>query len=244
MPKSLTDILGENAKFFSSVVACDLNAPDIAIMDLSINNQRLLARGDSAEEHERFVQDELKLHNASIGLGGYGERRPFYQKRSLFVANGEPRCIHLGIDVWLKPGTPLYCPFEGSIHSFQDNATFGDYGPTIILEHKLGGVTFYTLYGHLTRESLLGKKDGQEIAAGENFCSVGEYAVNGNWPAHLHFQVMQDMRGLRGDFPGVATLKDAAELLANCPDPNLILQCKKLFELERDKLQSNGFAGN
>jgi murein DD-endopeptidase MepM/ murein hydrolase activator NlpD len=45
------------------------------------------------------------------------------------------------------------------VHSFNYNTGLGDYGPTIILEHKIEDHKFYTLYGHLSLESI----DGIEI---------------------------------------------------------------------------------
>jgi hypothetical protein len=37
---------------------------------------------------------------------------------------------------------------DGRVHSFQNNDSLGNYGPTIILEHQVEDLTFYTLYGH------------------------------------------------------------------------------------------------
>jgi hypothetical protein len=42
----------------------------------------------------------------------------------------------------------------------------GDYGPTIILEHRLDSIPFFTLYGHLSRPSLEGLEPGLAFAAG------------------------------------------------------------------------------
>ena len=46
---------------------------------------------------------------------------------------------------------------------------------------------------------------------------------NGGWPAHLHFQIIGDLMGFIGDFPGVAKQSEIEEWLERCPDPNLIL---------------------
>jgi murein DD-endopeptidase MepM/ murein hydrolase activator NlpD len=45
----------------------------------------------------------------------------------------EERNIHIGLDLWIKAGTPILSALDGKIHSFI-SAGFGDYGPTIILE--------------------------------------------------------------------------------------------------------------
>ena len=75
---------------------------------------------------------------------------------------------------------------------------------------------------------------GDKIKAGEIFCSFGEPAENGNWPPHLHFQVIADIGNYFGDYPGVCSEKDRDYYLENCPDPDYILQlnryCAKTHE--------------
>ena len=46
---------------------------------------------------------------------------------------------------------------------------------------------------------------------------------NGNWPPHLHFQLIMDMEGWTGDYPGVCKFSEKDKWLANCPDPDLVL---------------------
>ncbi|GAB2766957.1 hypothetical protein GCM10027275_06380 [Rhabdobacter roseus] len=160
-----------------------------------------------------------------LGVGGYAEHRTIYHRSAHFsTANEEPRCIHLGMDVWAQAGTPVYAPLAGQVHSFGFNDRFGDYGPTIILEHSLESYTFYTLYGHLSLSSLEGMEAGRPLQAGEAFATIGTYPENGHWPSHLHFQIITDIGTHRGDFPGVCTLSDRDRYLALCPDPNLMLQ--------------------
>ena len=64
---------------------------------------------------------------------------------------------------------------------------------------------------------------GQQIAPGEIFAEVGEHHENGGWPPHLHFQLITDLMGHEGDFPGVAAASERQRFLELCPDPNLIL---------------------
>ena len=40
----------------------------------------------------------------------------------------------------------------------------------------------------------------------------------------LHFQVMEEMHGKIGDYPGVVKKEDLDMYLKNCPDPNLLLK--------------------
>lgn len=67
------------------------------------------------------------------------------------------------------------------------------------------------------------KSIGQPVAAGEGIASFGPPAENGNWPSHLHFQVIENMEGMAGDYPGVCRVSERDKYLCNCPDANLLL---------------------
>lgn len=197
------------------------------LFDFSENNAELAAL-DLTDENAfiGYVTNTIKESGAKYAMGGYGEDRILYRRSPLFAQEAEPRSVHLGVDVWLPEGTPIFAPIEGKIHSYQDNAVFGDYGPTIILEHNLNGVIFYTLYGHLSRPSLERLSVGMEIAKGEQLATIGSYKVNGNWPSHVHFEIITDMQGKSGDFPGVSSVANKDYFLTLCPDPNLILRSR------------------
>lgn len=171
-----------------------------------------------------WVNKKLHEHKARYGIGGYMEHRTLYARSELFNAEDEPRRLHLGVDIWSAAGTPVYAPINGHIHSFQDNDHFGDYGPTIILKHELDALTLYTLYGHLNRESLENLTVGDPVAKNQQIALFGNENENGHWPPHLHFQLMFDMEGDYGDYPGVGKYSEKEKLILNIPDPNLILQ--------------------
>ncbi|MBN8824944.1 MULTISPECIES: peptidoglycan DD-metalloendopeptidase family protein [unclassified Spirosoma] len=172
-----------------------------------------------------YVFGKLKMAGARVGVGGYNEHRVIYRRSPHFnEIEAEPREIHLGIDLWADAGTPIFAPMAGIVHSFQDNAHFGDYGPTIILEHSdAASQPRYSLYGHMTRQSLEGLYEGKVFNAGDKLGEIGPYPENGDWPPHLHFQLMTDMLGLTGDFPGVCAVADREKFLAICPNPNRLL---------------------
>lgn len=102
-------------------------------------------------------------------VGGYDEERAIYSGPVFAAPDGtEPRTVHLGIDIFEAADTPVFAPMAGVVHSFQDNANPKDYGPTIILAHAVTSqLTFYTLYGHLSRDSLDGLTIGKPVAAGK-----------------------------------------------------------------------------
>ena len=168
---------------------------------------------------EAYVEAERQQQGGQVGYGGYGENRLLYWNSPHFGAEGERRTIHLGIDLWAPAGTPVFASLEGRVHSFAYNDQVLDYGATIVLEHELGSQRFYTLYGHLALSSLTGLSAGQAIAKGQAFANLGPPAENGGWPPHLHLQLILDMQGYTGDFPGVARRSEAARWLEVCPDP-------------------------
>lgn len=173
---------------------------------------------------DQWINRKLQQHNCRYGIGGYMEHRAIYHRSALFDTNDEPRRLHLGTDIWAPADTHIYAPLAGTIHSFKDNDHFGDYGPTIILEHNLNGLALYSLYGHLSRSSLNGLHTGHRVQAGQKIATLGYANENGDWPPHLHFQLMFDIQDYQGDYPGVGKLSERATLKANIPDPQLILQ--------------------
>jgi murein DD-endopeptidase MepM/ murein hydrolase activator NlpD len=136
----------------------------------------------------------------------------------------EPRRLHLGIDIWGPAGTKVMAPLQGIVHSFAFNNNDSDYGATLILTHNLDGTGFHTLYGHISLNSIKNLYEGQRVAKGEVIAEFGMRFENGNWPPHLHFQVIADMQDWKGDYPGVCRFSEKQRWLDGCPDPNLILQ--------------------
>lgn len=159
-----------------------------------------------------------------VGIGRYDEDRVLYRHSPLFDGEAERRSVHLGLDFFVAAGTEVRAPLPASVHSLADNSGLGDYGPTVILEHRCAGTRFFTLYGHLARTTLSGLSVGRRLSPGESFGCVGDVHENGSWPPHLHFQIIADLLGRSGDFPGVAAPSERERYLALCPDPNLMLQ--------------------
>jgi peptidoglycan LD-endopeptidase LytH len=149
--------------------------------------------------------------------GGYGEVRRLYAGAALFDQPDRVRDQHLGIDFWADAGTPVYAVADAVLHSQQDNAHPRDYGPTILLRHAGDGL--HSLYGHLSRASLALHAVGAAIPAGTLIGWLGAPEENVDWPPHLHFQLIRDLQGLQGDYPGVCARADLAFYLGNCPDP-------------------------
>ncbi len=176
-----------------------------------------------------YVFGKMLGNGRYVGVGGYDEHRVIYRRSAHFGDYAaEGRCIHLGVDIWAEALTPVFAPLPGVVQSVAFNDNFADYGPTIILRHEVGGFEFHSLYGHLTLASLENIFVGREIAAGEGFTAIGNYPENGNWPPHLHFQLITELSGFHGDYPGVASVAERQTYLENCPNPNLILRLAAL----------------
>lgn len=201
---------------YKDYVAFDLSAKHTDQLDLDLTDAKLF---------EEFVEDHLEKNNAKVAYGGYLEKRNLYRRSETFKDNiSEERNIHIGLDLWIKAGTSVLSALDGKIHSFQNNTAFGDYGPTIILQHTIGDVIFFTLYGHLSLESLDGKTEGQLVKKGEKIAELGKPPVNGDYAPHLHFQIIKDMQEKTGDYPGVCSEKEVGFYKENCLDPNLLLK--------------------
>ncbi len=200
---------------------------DYVALDLSNSNQSLEDVDiSSSESLGNFINAHIARHSAKVAYGGYLETRGIYQ-RSNYFNNTDPndeRNIHLGLDLWIQAETPIFTPLDGIVHSYKNNTNYGDYGPTIILEHNLNGVKFYTLYGHLSLESLEGLTIGKIFEKDEQIATLGDASVNGDYAPHLHFQIIKDLQDYHGDYPGVTSSGDIEFYHSNCPDPNLLLK--------------------
>jgi murein DD-endopeptidase MepM/ murein hydrolase activator NlpD len=207
------------------VVPFDLSAPSVWVPDLTASNPVLhtLDLKDTTA-FENWIFGEMRLRQTPVAIGGYAENRFLYHRSPHFSQQSQPRSLHLGIDIWADAGTPVMAPLAGRIHSFANNAAFGDYGHTLILEHQLQEYTFYSLYGHLSARSLEGLIPRQTLTCGETIAWLGIPAENGEWPPHLHFQLISDMQDRKGDFPGVAATEEKDFYLSLCPNPNLLLR--------------------
>jgi len=226
MPKNeVAAALEANGRIIAPVVPFDLRSGQLEIFDFTAANTGLahLDINDVAGFTE-FLFARIAASEIPVGIGRYNEDRVLYRHSPLFDGTTERRSVHLGIDLFVVEGTEIMTPLPAVVHSSADNPGLGDYGPTVILEHELDGVRFFTLYGHLSRDTLLGLDACQKLAAGQALGTVGDVHENGGWPPHLHFQIICEEPTKRGDYPGVAAPSERERYLELCPDPNLILR--------------------
>ena len=241
--QALIRLLKANAGLFSPVVPFLPGKDRLLQLDFTSANEELTqAILQDTKSFIDYINQKLGSAEARYGIGGYGEHRTVYSRSDLFgsgenphrstssIAEAEPRRLHLGTDIWGRPHTAVMAPFNGIVNSFAFNDAFGDYGATIILAHKLDDISFYTLYGHLSLSSIKNLQEGEFIHKGDVFAEFGIPSENGQWPPHLHFQIIANLRGWEGDYPGVCKFSEKDEWLRNCPDPDLILGMMKYAE--------------
>ena len=227
MITELENALIKNRADFHPVVDFDPEKEKLFHFDFTESN-KILGASEIADTNlfADYINRTLKTNKAKYGIGGYKENRTLYRRSDLF-AGEEARSVHLGLDIWGPAGTPVYAALGGRVHSFAYNDNFGDYGATIILLHQLDAVAFHTLYGHLSLADISKYQEGSYITRGQVVGHFGTSSENGNWPPHLHFQIIHNIYTNKGDYPGVCKLSEAEVYLANCPDADLILNMMK-----------------
>jgi len=223
---------------FAPVVDIDLTDTSCHVLDLSVGSLMLGANPHSATcaPMTRLIDDTLAAADAVVGIGRYNEARLIYQDDAFATGDNpidERRTIHLGLDLFMAAQTVIYAPLAGTVAVVANNTGHLDYGPLIILRHETDqGAVFYTLYGHLAEDVLM-LTVGQSVAAGEAIARIGSPPINGDWPPHLHFQIILDLLERARDFPGVAFASQRDVWLSLSPDPNLILRVPpEIFPIE------------
>ena len=227
--ESISKWLGHRTGSFAPILGDIKDLTSSVVFDLGIGSP--LVSGDPKDIEEPQLTKRLcrlmESVGANLGIGQYNEPRLLYTSPMFDTAGdatGESRTIHTGIDLFARPGTPVHAPISGTVYAFGNNKAHLDYGPMIILAHRTdSNETFYTLYGHLSQDSVDGLHKGDAFKRGDRIASIGAPPVNGGWTPHLHFQIITDLLELDRDFPGVCRSSQRAVWCALSPDPNIIL---------------------
>jgi len=169
--------------------------------------------------------DPNRTLSCEYGIGKYNEHRPGMYQGEHFEQ--EQRTVHIGIDIAAPIGTNIHAFTDGIIYKQGYNALPWDYGTTIITEHIVEGKKLYALHGHLSKESLRLRKEGEAFSRGDIIATVGNKDENGGWNPHLHFQLSYKAPAVP-DMPGVTSLRNRAMALQLYPDPQIVLG--KLYE--------------
>lgn len=215
---------------FAGVVDSPLAGDDVHVFDLGVGSTEMGigAPGDfvTADLSDRLF-GQMRAAGKTLGLGRYDEVRSWYGGELFAAPSNEAPCrrtVHVGVDVFLEPGADVYAALDGIVVSATINEGRLDYGPTLIIEHEPEpGLRFWSLYGHLTADSLDNMAAGLPVVAGQRIAAIGDYPVNGDWPPHLHFQLIADRLDYETDFPGVCAPQDRDVWTSLSPDPARML---------------------
>jgi 4-aminobutyrate aminotransferase-like enzyme len=212
---------------FAPVMKLPEDADQLCTLDLSVASPLLTGRDtENTEEFTKRIFRSMEDQSCTVGIGRYMEPRAFYLTDIFAGRPGddrERRTAHIGVDIFDRAGAEVFAPLAGTVHSVHDNGAGLDYGPTVILQHAGPAGPFWTLYGHLELASVSELQEGAEVAPGDQIARIGPYPENGDWPPHLHFQIITNMLGHERQFPGVALPRERSVWGSFCPDPNLIL---------------------
>lgn len=165
--------------------------------------------------------DPKRALSSQYGIGRFNENRKGMYTTPLFNS-GEPRTIHMGIDIAAPVNTPIFAFAAGEVFLFGYNGAEGDYGYTLITKHMIDSNSLYVLHGHLSAKSVAGKKIGTRFQAGAEIAWVGDKHENGGWNPHLHFQISLEEPKIC-DMPGAVSESQLEAALKIYIDPRLVL---------------------
>ena len=166
----------------------DLLQGEPHIFDFSSNNPLTLEY--DANDFERFnevIFVELEQSGHSWGIGRYLEERKSLLRHYTNISE-QGRYFHLGLDIVVPYDTPMFAPLDAEVHAVGKETQIGNYGGFIMLKHKVGGVVFYSFYGHLKTPHSV--KVGDKIKAGQEFTRIGKKSDSGGWFCHVHLQIL------------------------------------------------------
>lgn len=210
---------------------------DVRNLDLSIDSHYIGNYSNYLNSEKLGIKISTDCNkDKCLYVGGYGESRPLYTTDAFQIQTNtgmEYRTVHMGVDFWADAKTPISSIENGVVVVAFDNDYYKDYGPTIIIRHDVDGFYYYSLYGHLSRESLIKTKVGDEVVRGQMIATLGSYDENGGWGPHLHFQILLDMLGQENNFYGVSSPRLWNVFKGICPNPNLLFKIPELIEKQR-----------
>ena len=130
----------------------------------------------------------------------------------------EGRFYHVGLDIIVGEHEPLHAPLGGEVARVGMDEGMGNFGGYVILRHELGGVVFYSFYGHVQTPQVV--KQGDSIVPGQVFARIGAGRDSGGWFTHTHLQIitqaaMEQKRYLQG----YVTAADLAHIEDLFPSP-------------------------
>ncbi len=215
------------------VIDADLRDGDVTVLDLSIGSALVQSSDLTAL---RLEPSTLAYHLSRIGgkvaIGRYGEVRTVVaaEDGSKLTGDlpGERAALHLGIDLFAPPQTPVYAALAGIVHALSAGEAGHAPGATVLLRHATGdGTPFYTRYDGLASAEATALEVGKTVQAGAQIGAIAALpdgaAAAGSWPPHLHLQIISDLLELDAAFPAAVVPSRSDVYCSLSLDPNLLL---------------------
>jgi len=181
------------------VAPVDVGAGDLSAIDLSVGSPRF-----TAGEWSRREDVEAAIGGAPAAVGRWGEVR---LTASGLPADAAPATLHLGVDLFVPPGTEVKAPLAGTV------VEVGERSVSVRLELDLDEPVLVRLAGVLPQLRV-----GDVLAVGVPIGAVSEPRTQDVLPSHLHVQL-----SLGGEMPGLVPAAHGRAALAVCPDPSMLL---------------------
>ncbi|MFK4822576.1 aminotransferase class III-fold pyridoxal phosphate-dependent enzyme [Ochrobactrum quorumnocens] len=200
--------VSDNAKTFASIVhpaPATMTKAIVPYGDAS-HFMTVASAEQRATEATKWWDDFCVENSIDLGIGSWGEKRTVYTDKafeSRFI-DGQRRIHHLGVDLFMPAGTPLYTPLAATVISVEIEHEPLGYGGLVKLEHRPEGCPpFVTLWGHMAHEALERLRPGQKLQAGDLVGHMGDIHENGGWTPHLHFGMTTDVNLTATEILGV-----------------------------------------
>lgn len=147
---------------------------------MSLQNESYRTLTDEAEQREQYLAELPALIPAEGPIvSGYGKRfHPILKVRKM----------HGGIDVLVRPGTPVVAPANGIVRRVGNSPTYGKY---VDLRHPGSG--YMTRFAHLS-DFADGLRRGRRVERGDTIAFSGNSGRSTG--PHLHYEV-RDLRTKR-----------------------------------------------
>ncbi len=141
--------------------------------NLSIDEPSITKIPESVSTQPVVLQEQAVLPLAEGKItSGFGYRNdPFTDEWG----------FHTGVDIGAPKGTAIMAVYDGVVVRTDENSGYGKY---LVIQHGNGA---QTLYAHC---SVLCKKEGEEVSAGEVVAKVG--STGNSTGNHLHWELKQD----------------------------------------------------
>lgn len=151
------------------------NSLDQLERQMSLQNMSYRELTKQAEQREAYLEELPALIPADGPIvSGYGRRfHPILKVRKM----------HGGIDVLVRPGTPVIAPANGVVYRVGNSPTYGRY---VDLRHPASG--YMTRFAHLS-EAADGLRRGQRIERGDTIAYSGNSGRSTG--PHLHYEVRE-----------------------------------------------------